>query len=156
MIHSDLRPENFLVHQETDGDEDRLPPEAVSIWLCDFGGSKCEEHGLEGKGLPDTPFFDPRMEWESSPATDIFSLGSIFYTIYTGHWPFRDGRGKWSSMDEKHAYEARVDERFGEGHFPEVSHLLGGNVIQGCWDHRYTTAEEVLDAVRTDMVAPRL
>ncbi|KAB5514876.1 kinase [Coniochaeta sp. 2T2.1] len=146
VIHSDLRLENLLV--------DQVHGSYVSIWLCDFGGSMCARLGLDGGHLPDAPFFDPRMKWESTPATDIFSLGSIFYTIQTGCWPYRDSPPEWSSVQEKQAYEAQVDGWLKRGHFPPVSHVIGGNVIKGCWDHQYKTAEEVLKAVRSEIVAP--
>ncbi|KAB5515437.1 kinase-like domain-containing protein [Coniochaeta sp. 2T2.1] len=142
VIHSDLRPENLPV--------DQIQGSYMSLWLCDFGGSTCARLGLDGGHLPDTPFFDPRMKWESTPATDIFSLGSIFYT----NWPYRDSPPEWSSVQEKQAYEAQVDGWFKQGHFPPVSHVIGGNVIRGCWDHQYKTAEEVLNAVRSEIVAP--
>jgi serine/threonine protein kinase len=77
VIHSDLRPENCLVHATSTA--------SLDIWLCDFGGSTCEELGLDGGHLPDANFFDPTQEYVSTPATDIFSLGSIFYNILTGH-----------------------------------------------------------------------
>ncbi|KAK8139961.1 kinase-like domain-containing protein, partial [Apiospora sp. TS-2023a] len=143
VIHSDLRPENILL--------DLVDASSVSVWLCDFGGSICKELGLDGGHLPDTPFFDPRMEWESTPATDIFSLGSIFYTVQTGHWPFRDHPPQWDSVEEKQAYEAQADSWFKDGYFPPVSHVTGGNVIKGCWNHTYKTASEVLKAVRLEM-----
>jgi tRNA A-37 threonylcarbamoyl transferase component Bud32 len=78
VIHSDLRPENCLVHKTNT---------SLDILLCDFGGSMCAEKGIDGKGLPDIPFWD--FSWESTVGTDIFSLGSIFYTIRTGHWPYK-------------------------------------------------------------------
>ncbi|KAJ3578069.1 hypothetical protein NPX13_g2494 [Xylaria arbuscula] len=81
VIHSDLRPDNFLVHAIT--------PKSLDLWLCDFGGSTCEKLGLDGKHLPDPGFFNPNSEWVSTTATDIFSVGSILYAILTGHWPYR-------------------------------------------------------------------
>ncbi|KAB5575787.1 hypothetical protein GE09DRAFT_1093341 [Coniochaeta sp. 2T2.1] len=69
-----------------------IPPSShVSVGLCDSGGSVCARLGLDGEQLPDTPFFDPWMESESTPAADIFSLGSVFYTIQTGCWPKTHG-----------------------------------------------------------------
>ncbi|KAI0539697.1 kinase domain-containing protein [Xylaria digitata] len=121
VIHSDLRPENFLV--------DQVNESSISIWLCDF---------------------------ESTLATDIFSLGSIFYTIQTGYWPFRDSPPRWNSMEEKEGYETQVDDWFKMGCFPSVSHMIGGDVIKGCWDHQYNTADEVLEAVQAKMIAPTL
>ncbi|KAI9889526.1 MAG: hypothetical protein M1814_005220 [Vezdaea aestivalis] len=144
VIHSDLRPENFLVAQ--------IVGQSVDLWLCDFGGSTCTELGLDGGHMPDTPFFDPRVKkWESTPATDIFSLGSIFFTIQKGHWPFLKGPPRWSSLRDKIAYEEQVEEKFNLGEFPDVSSLSGGNVIEGCWNQQYMTAEEVLKAVRLEM-----
>ncbi|KAF2012893.1 kinase-like protein, partial [Aaosphaeria arxii CBS 175.79] len=69
--HSDLRPDNYLVHATT--------PTSLDLWLCDFGGSVCKELRLDGKQLPDPGFFDPNAQWVASVATDIFSLGSILY-----------------------------------------------------------------------------
>jgi serine/threonine protein kinase len=150
VIHSDLRLENYLVHA-TDG-----PPAGLSLspdlWLCDFGGSRCDELGFNVNHLPDEPFFDPQMPWTSTPATDIFSLGSIFYTIFTGHWPYRKGQPPVAA-EEKNTYETQVNEFFAAGIFPDVSNLSGGNVIKGCWQHQYKTAEDVLRALKSEMIA---
>ncbi|TLD38556.1 kinase-like protein [Venturia nashicola] len=53
VIHSDLKPENYLVHA-TDGS-------SLDLWLCDFGGSTCPELGDSVAHMPDDPFFDIRM-----------------------------------------------------------------------------------------------
>ncbi|KAI0540217.1 kinase-like protein [Xylaria digitata] len=63
VIHSDLRPDNFLVHD-------------MDLWLCDFGKSACRELGICGGGVPDAGFFNPNSPWVSTFDTDIFSLGS--------------------------------------------------------------------------------
>lgn len=146
VIHSDLRLENFLVTQTDQVDE-------PSLWLCDFGGSMCEKLSLDGGHMPDPPFLDPRMEWVSTPATDIFSLGSIFYAIQTGFWPYMNSPPQWKSSEAKFAYEERVSALFTAGQFPDVSDIHGGDVIKGCWSHQYKTAAEVLEAVRSKMVA---
>lgn len=143
VIHSDLRPENYLVHATGES--------SLDLWLCDFGGSRCDELGFNVHHLPDEPFFDPRMPWESTPATDIFSLGSIVYTTLTGYWPYREGP-PLVTVEDKNAYETHVNEMFAAGIFPDVSMLRGGKVIKGCWDHQYKTAEEVLWAIKSEMV----
>ena len=51
MIHSDMRPDNVLVHQ--------VAHSPVSLWLNDFGGSTYEELQLDGGHLPDFPFTGP-------------------------------------------------------------------------------------------------
>ncbi|WVN89513.1 uncharacterized protein L203_104738 [Cryptococcus depauperatus CBS 7841] len=145
VIHSDLRPENFLVHQ--------APQPFAGIWLCDFGGSFCAEFDLDGGHLPDVPFGDPQMGSESTPATDIFSLGSIFYAILTGYWPFLNRPPKWASTEDYFDFYHRVVELLRQRKFPDVSGLDGGDVIKGCWDLEYKSAEEVLQAVRSKMTA---
>ena len=96
---------------------------------------------------------DPRMPCESTLSTDIFSLGSIFYVIVTGHWPFMDGPPDWESAEQRLKYMESVRASFEKGVFPAVSDLGGGDVIKGCWEHQYGTAEEVLQAVRLGRVA---
>ncbi len=144
VIHSDLRPENYLVHATGES--------SLDLWLCDFGGSRCDELGSNVHHLPDDPFFDLRMPWEPTPAIDIFSLGSIFYTILTGRWPYRDGLPP-VTVEDQNAYETHINQMFTAGIFPDVSMLRGGKVIKGCWDHQYKTAEEVLLALKSEMVA---
>lgn len=73
----------------------------------------------------------------STEAMDIFSLGSVFYTIMTGHWPYKSP-GPFNSMEEMNDYVARVDELFASKSYPSVVGLVGGAVIQGCWTDRYS------------------
>ncbi|KAJ5476614.1 hypothetical protein N7475_002343 [Penicillium sp. IBT 31633x] len=48
----------------------------------------------------------------STEAVDIFSLGSVFYTVMTGHWPYKSP-GRFRSVAEKNEYEDRVESLFG-------------------------------------------
>jgi len=134
-----LRPENFLVHG-TD-------PISFDLWLCDFGGSTCEELALSAKKLPDSGFFNPKLPWEPTFAVDIFSLGSVLYAIVKGHWPFRTDTGPFTSMEEMEEYEASVDACFASGKFPSVEGLFGGDIILGCWDGTFSKASEIMAAV---------
>ncbi|KAF2271830.1 kinase-like protein [Westerdykella ornata] len=142
VIHSDLRPENFLVHATTEV--------SLDLWLCDFGGSTCTELNLGGGHLPDDPFFDPTQPWISTPATDIFSLGSIFYTILTGHWPYKSC-GSFETGEGKYDYQRRVNALFSQKKFPDVTGLAGGKVVMGCWMKRYGTVNEILRDLETEM-----
>lgn len=135
VIHSDLRPENYLLHTTHNS--------TLDLYLCDFGGSVCGN--IDGGNLPDSGFFDPRKPWVSTPATDIFSLGSIFYTIMTGHWPHQSAR-RFKSAEEKYQYQERVDTLFLKGIFPSTANLIGGAVIQGCWDGKYEDAKSLREA----------
>ena len=142
VVHSDLRPENFLVHATT--------VKSLDLWLCDFGGSMCKELDLDGGHLPDDPFFDPTLGFVSTPATDIFSLGSVLYTILTGHWPYKLP-GLFNTPEEMYSYQSKVNALFSQGQFPDVTELTGEKVVMGCWMKRYSTAEEILEAIDVEM-----
>lgn len=133
VIHSDLRPENFLLYLTTEGSK--------SVRLCDFGGSVFGD--LDGGHLPDAGFFDPRKPWESTEQTDIFSLGSVFYTVMEGHWPHWTKRG--FTADEHDHYSLAVDDLFRNSDFPPVDYLEGGLIIRGCWDDEYNRAADILE-----------
>ncbi|RDL36264.1 Protein kinase-like [Venustampulla echinocandica] len=143
VVHSDLRPKNILVHETTSGSRDLV--------LCDFGGSTCDELGLDGGCLPDGPFYSPTFGLQSTPALDIFGLGSLFYTILTGCWPYRSCPGAPEIAEEKIAYEKEVSEALSQGEYPDVTRVVGGRVILGCWMGQYLTAEEVLLALDREM-----
>lgn len=143
VIHSDLRPDKFLVLATSTA--------SLDIWLCDFGGSTCEELGLDGGHLPDAGFFDPTQEYVSTPATDIFSLRCILYTILTGHWPYKSP-GPFKTTEEMDKYDQKVDLLFRQRKFPDLGGLIGGKVIIGCWMKKYSTAEEILCALEAEML----
>lgn len=99
--------------------------------------------GLSMEDIFPTKAIDMRSE--SSPAIDIFNLGSICYTIMAGTWPFRPP-GLFPCRADKEKYEGEVHALLTQGIFPDVSTLDGGEVILGCWKRKYKTAQEVLDA----------
>ncbi|KAJ5087750.1 hypothetical protein N7456_011366 [Penicillium angulare] len=129
VIHSDLRPENFLLHSDS--------KENLNLVLCDFGGSKSDELEIDTEHLPDSGFFNPAWPWVPTKAVDIFSLGSVFYTIMTGHWPYKSP-GPFESSKEKYEYEEMVDDIFSRQKFPPVDELYCGSITQGCWTERYS------------------
>jgi serine/threonine protein kinase len=135
VIHSDLRPENFLLHSDSESKS------KLDLLLCDFGGSTNGD--IDGGHLPDSGFFNPSKPWVSTKDVDIFSLGSIFYTIMTGHWPYKSP-GPFNSMAEKLEYGELVDAHFASQNYPPVGDILGGAVIQGCWTERYRDAEALI------------
>lgn len=61
-----------------------------------------------------------------------------------------DGPPDWKSAEDRLAYMDRVKTAFEQGVFPAVSDLRGGDVIKGCWEHHYRTAEEVLQAIQLE------
>lgn len=140
VVHSDLRPDNFLVHETSPG--------TLSLLLCDFGGSICTELDLDGEGLPDPGFSEPDVWDTPTTVTDLFSLGSVLYTIITGHWPHRTPGGLFRSREEMDEYEAHVSDLFRKHEFPKVDDLFGGDIMARCWTKKYTTATEALQDVK--------
>lgn len=141
MLHSDLRPSNILVHETTPGARDLL--------LADFGGSVCEELGLDGLSLPDGPFYSPVFNWRSSVQLDLFGLGSIFYTIHTGRWPYKPTPGRFDKVDDRLEWEDKVVyPNFKQNKFPDdVGGLPAGDVILACWKREFATAKDALTAL---------
>lgn len=134
VIHSDLRPENFLLHS--------TPTAKLDLLLCDFGGSTNGE--IDGGHLPDSGFFNPCDPEESTESTDIFSLGSIYYVIMTGHWPYRSS-SRFQSSEEMLQYGELVDGLFASKKFPPVDELPGGVVIQRCWTGEYSDMKALIE-----------
>lgn len=145
VIHSDLRPDNYLVHATN--------PTTLDLWLCDFGGSVCQKLGVDGKQLPDPGFFDPNAEWKATTATDIFSIGSILYSIVSGHWPHREP-GPFNSSEDYLNYDKQVEEHFKNQNYPDVDGLFGGRIILGCWTKMYLSADDVLQALNNEIKMP--
>lgn len=137
VIHSDLRPENFLLHAPNDNGNDDNP----DLLLCDFGGSYCEIEGkvIDGGNLPDAGFFDPNCEWVSNKDVDIFALGSVLYVIMTGHWPYKSP-GPFASVQEADEYDEKVDALFMKREYPSVDGLQGGDIISDCWTKKIRDA----------------
>ncbi|KAF2185943.1 kinase-like protein [Zopfia rhizophila CBS 207.26] len=136
VIHCDLRPENILLYADSAG--------VLHVRLCDFGVSKTSR--MYGGGLPDDGFFDPREPVAPSCRTDMFSLGSVLYTVMTSHWPYRSP-GPFKTDVEISGYEALVTNHFKSGEFPsDTTKLAGGEIILKCWGYGYESVEEVVSA----------
>ncbi|KAK5995962.1 Spindle assembly checkpoint kinase-like protein [Cladobotryum mycophilum] len=143
VLHSDLRPDNFLVHATT--------PTSLDLWLCDFGGSACEKLGVDGGNLPDPGFYDPKSEPVPSIQVDIFSLASIMYAILTGNWPYRTPGGSFKTLEESFEYDRRADDLFRKGELPDVAALYVGDIILKCWKKEYASADDVVQALKLKM-----
>lgn len=72
------------------------------------------------------------MGSEITTNLDLFSLGSIFYTILVGYWPYRT-QSFFSEGDDYLDYVDKVNAFFRQGRFPDVDGLWGGSVMMGCW-----------------------
>jgi serine/threonine protein kinase len=146
VIHSDLRPDNFLIYG----------PE-MDLRLCDFGGSTCKELNLSGNKLPDAGFFNPESKWEPSFAIDIFSLGSVLYTIITRHWPFRENEsgGQFETLEEMEVYGDYVEEQFANHRFPDTEQIYKGEIILGCWTAQFPSIKDLNSTMTSSLKSRR-
>ncbi|KAI1461891.1 kinase-like domain-containing protein [Annulohypoxylon moriforme] len=127
VIHSDIRPQNFLVDKE------------FRLRLIDFSGSAID--GGPPLVLESGPFFLPRsLEGNCSTVlSDLFALGSSIYTIMTGKQPYAE-------LDDD-----EVELRSTRGEFPLVDKVVCGDVISRCWMCRFDSAQEVYTAVKAEI-----
>jgi serine/threonine-protein kinase len=113
IIHRDLKPSNILISAAGQSSSDALQPPGSSSSLphainhgsynpviTDFGLAKRLEAANEGDQLTrsgailGTPSFMPPEQAAANrgaigPASDVYSLGAILYTLLTGHPPFQ-------------------------------------------------------------------
>lgn len=86
VVHNELTPTNIVLDAR-DGQEER----AV---LIDFGHARRESHGPAAFPSAVDPYYLPDECYEgavSSPATDVFSLGAIYYRTLFGMPPWGEG-----------------------------------------------------------------
>ncbi|KAI9840655.1 MAG: hypothetical protein M1837_001379 [Sclerophora amabilis] len=120
VIHCDIHTNNLLL-------DDRL-----DVKLCDFQGTY---GSLDGEAMEGVRSFLPRAPVTTPPtvSTDLFALGSAIYEIMTGHEPFEG------------LEEDEVGRLYAEGKFPAVDALVGGDIIQGCWETRCQSGQEIVE-----------
>ncbi|TWU74448.1 hypothetical protein ED733_004572 [Metarhizium rileyi] len=124
VIHQDVTPRNFLLDNKLD------------LRVCDFAGSSFPGHTAL-TSAPGSRYQSRAWDRGYIPtqADDIFSLGSLLYFIMGGEEPY-------SKLDEE-----EVERCFENLEFPASDHLGCGTAIQNCWDGRFTTAEQVVQAL---------
>lgn len=95
ITHRDLKPANILLHE--------------GRWkIADFGIAKFVQDSTSLETLRGglTPLYAAPEQWRGerpSAATDVYALGCIIYTLFTGHPPFD---GSQDDLREKHLHEA--------------------------------------------------
>lgn len=120
-VHCDLSPRNFLLTDELD------------LKISDFGGGSLSNSTPSAICGP--RFLPPGFDEDAPPSAqdDIFSLGSTIYFIMTGKYPFEEAQ----SDEVEKLYEANS--------FPDVTNIVEGDIIKGCWHKDIDTARKVFD-----------
>jgi serine/threonine protein kinase len=125
IIHCDLSPRNFLLDSD------------LNVRIADFGGASLS--GSDPSATPATRFRHPGYDFNAAPLfqDDLFSLGSLIYFIMTGHYPY----GDLPSDTVKHLYEIH--------NFPDVSSIIGGDIITQCWLRQAASAQSIYSSLAT-------
>lgn len=122
IIHSDLAARQFLLDS------------TLHVNLSDFGFSSFSNGDV--LGFENSSHHLPRDIDGNTPSTiqsDLFALGSTLYEVMTGRLPY-----KGKSDDT-------IARLYSDGSFPNVTGILCGHIITGCWQGRFKSAAEVLE-----------
>ena len=125
IVHRDLKPDNIFIQPGDDGMD--------FVKVLDFGIAKFLHDDSVGDTLSrdgfifGTPLYispEQALGWQVSPASDIYSLGCVFFEMLTGEPPFSAETPIGLGM--KHIYEPPPMDRLvvGEGTYASVKHLL--------------------------------
>ena len=92
VLHLDLKPSNILIDSTSGDTWDQIVPK-----VSDFGIARGQKRIVgefyeEISGLGTPSYMAPEQIWgdagQLSPATDVYGLGGILFTMLTGHPPF--------------------------------------------------------------------
>ena len=121
IIHSDLAARQFLLDSK------------LHVKLSDFGFSSFSDGDV--LGFENASHHLPRDTDGKRPSTiqsDLFALGSTLYEVMTGNRPYKD------KSDDI------IAQLYSNGSFPDMTGILYGHIIMGCWRGRFKSAAEVL------------
>ena len=131
IIHCDFKPENFLLDSR------------LRLRIIDFSGSSLD--GKWASAFEGVRFCLPRAcDDYPTVVTDLFALGSSIYEIMTGNQPYKD-----RADDEVEALFKQCD-------FPSTDEIPCEEMIQGCWQSKFKSAEEILILIKIEMQRHRV
>ncbi|MEJ0036323.1 MAG: protein kinase [Gammaproteobacteria bacterium] len=137
ILHRDLKPPNVMLRENDD------------VALIDFGLARNLEGGLNSTRtgvLRGSPYYmspEQALGEELDARTDLYSLGIIFYEMLTGRKPFAGHSAIEVLQQHVNAPLPTLPERHAQ-HQPLIDRMLAK-----ARDQRFSSAEEVIDAIGT-------
>ncbi|KAK6002023.1 hypothetical protein QM012_002513 [Aureobasidium pullulans] len=136
IFHADIHPLNFLLTSDLD------------LKVGDWGGAS-----VDGSISPcsyryryrlfDADGIDVIKESGVSAQTEIFAFGMALFAMVSG-------QQAWPELEEPKDYE-EIRENIVQRRFPKATQLrILGDVVQGCWDGKFESMEEVRMAVERE------
>jgi serine/threonine-protein kinase len=160
IVHRDLKPANILLQNANGGSQNEKPPvicnlQAAVPKITDFGLAKIlirpssPEASLTQSGaILGTPnYMAPEqaagLTRRITPASDVYSLGAIFYEMLTGRAPFAGN----AAMDTIHRviYEDPVPPIQLQPNVPRDLQTICQTCLQKQPERRYQSAQELAD-----------
>ncbi|OAA53451.1 Protein kinase-like domain protein [Niveomyces insectorum RCEF 264] len=121
--HADLSGRNLLVDKD------------MNVLLCDFSGSAID--GTRAMINAEAGYRHPDKKESEFPSIrcEIHSLGSTIYEIVTAHEVY-------GAIPKE-----EVNKLIDAGQYPSLINIPLADIIGKCWSGKFTSAEEVADAV---------
>ena len=149
IIHSDLNLKQVMLDEN------------LNVRLSDFNAAACL--GQPALGYEKPTHFLPRDP--SDPNTvqsDLFALGSTLYELAYGTVPYSELYPNQPTSLDSDTYDSycklqeqadqKVQQLYRQKTFPDVSGSFCGGTIRGCWEERFTSADEVLLSYKSEAV----
>jgi HAMP domain-containing protein/predicted Ser/Thr protein kinase len=153
VVHRDIKPQNMLIM-----------PETGELKIMDFGISRLSEvkgaKGMTSTGtVMGTPDYMPPEQAQGHPAdfrSDIYSLGVVFFEIFTGRLPF--GGDTVMAVVLNHMQEPPPAPRSLNPRLPEALEAVILRCLAKEPEQRYESCEAILDdltavSAKTDAAA---
>jgi len=136
ILHGDLKPANILIDRNQ------------KLRLVDFGLASLVESGAKASSAGTIPYQAPEtLRGESTFASDLFALGTVFFQVLTGFHPRRNAK----NLRDLFAPPAQ-SLRSLNPHVPRRAARVIERMIESNLARRLGTAREALSALQSDDV----